>query len=597
MFMRSQVVARFVLACVATGLLPAASAPAHVAPSRDAETIAGPLGPGVFGDAAFRFTSQPRTATTAAAAEDVTPPDTTITSGPSGTTSDTTPTFEFTSTEANSTFECRIDGGSFARCSSPFTTGPLSDGAHAFEVRAIDTAGNVDPSPATRSFTVQSPPPDNDPPDTTITDGPSGTTNDTTPTFEFTSTEADSTFECRIDEGSYTPCTSPLTTETLDPGSHLFEVRAIDEAGNVDPTPAGREFVVAPPTPPDTTRPDTTITAGPSDTTDDTTPTFEFTSDEANSIFECRIDGGPFASCATPFTAASLSLGAHTFEVRAIDPSANIDPTPAGRSFTVASPAPPDTTITSGPSGTTTVTTPTFQFTSNEAGSTFECRIDGGPFTGCSAPLTTAFLAPGAHTFEVRAIDPAGNIDPTPARRVFTVQLPLPPPPATASCEGSPATIIGTHGIDVLKGTPGRDVIVGLGGDDRIDGRGGDDIICAGDGTDRLDGGAGDDVLAGGGENDELNGGSGTDLLVGDEGDDRLKGGSGGDDLDGGSGEDVILGGSGRDRIHGDPGSDSLQGGRGNDTLSGGPGDDRINGGSGEDSCRGGSGRDRTTNC
>ena len=113
---------------------------------------------------------------------DTTPPDTTITAGPSGPTNDSTPTFSFTATEAGSTFQCRVDAAAFASCSSPFTTGALSDGAHTFEVRATDASDNTDTSPASRSFTV-----DTTPPDTTITAGPSGPTNDSTPTFSFTS--------------------------------------------------------------------------------------------------------------------------------------------------------------------------------------------------------------------------------------------------------------------------------------------------------------------------------------------------------------------------------------------------------------------------
>ncbi len=85
---------------------------------------------------------------------DTSPPDTTITAGPTGTTNDSTPTFSFDSTETGSTFECRIDGDAFATCTSPHTTAALTDGAHTFEVRATDTAGNTDPTPASRDFTV-----------------------------------------------------------------------------------------------------------------------------------------------------------------------------------------------------------------------------------------------------------------------------------------------------------------------------------------------------------------------------------------------------------------------------------------------------------
>jgi hypothetical protein len=89
----------------------------------------------------------------------------------------------------------------------------------------------------------------------------------------------------------------------------------------------------------------------------------------------------------------------------------------------------PDTSITSGPAGPTTVTTPSFGFASDDATATFECRIDGADFAGCTSPLTTAPLALGAHTFSVRATDPYGHTDASPATRAFTVDKAKPPAP------------------------------------------------------------------------------------------------------------------------------------------------------------------------
>lgn len=83
----------------------------------------------------------------------------------------------------------------------------------------------------------------------------------------------------------------------------------------------------------------------------------------------------------------------------------------------------PQTTITAGPGegSTTTDSTPTFGFLSSEAGSGFECQIDGGAFSPCSSPRQIGPLGDGAHSFAARATDPSGNTDPTPARRNFTV--------------------------------------------------------------------------------------------------------------------------------------------------------------------------------
>ncbi len=166
-------------------------------------------------------------------------------------------------------------------------------------------------------------------PNTTITGGPSGLTNDPTPTFTLSSSKPGSKFACRLDSGRYWPCTSPKTTLRLADGPHAFRARATDAAGNTDPTPARRNFTV------DTTRPDTTITAGPSDPTNNPAPTFGFSSSEPGSSFECRADSQPYAPCSSPRTTPQLAAGSHTFNVRARDPAGNPDATPASWSFTV----------------------------------------------------------------------------------------------------------------------------------------------------------------------------------------------------------------------------------------------------------------------
>lgn len=173
---------------------------------------------------------------------DTTPPETVITSGPSDEVpvNDNTPTFGFFSpTDADAAFECRLDGGAWGGCSPPATLAPVADGQHLFEVRAIDGTGITDPTPAQRTFVI-----DTAPPDTTITSGPGTFTVDTTPAFAFASSEPGSSFECRMDAGAWAPCSSPHTSGQLKRGPHAFQARAIDPAGNVDPTPAVYRFTV-----------------------------------------------------------------------------------------------------------------------------------------------------------------------------------------------------------------------------------------------------------------------------------------------------------------------------------------------------------------
>jgi len=85
---------------------------------------------------------------------------------------------------------------------------------------------------------------------------------------------------------------------------------------------------------------------------------------------------------------------------------------------------PPDTTIQSGPSGVVSPQNVSFTFTATETGSSFECSIDGGTYSACSSPKSYPSLAVGPHTFRVRAVDAVGNQDGTPAVRSFEVAKP-----------------------------------------------------------------------------------------------------------------------------------------------------------------------------
>ena len=94
---------------------------------------------------------------------------------------------------------------------------------------------------------------------------------------------------------------------------------------------------------------------------------------------------------------------------------------------------PPETTITSGPTGTTTAITASLGFSASESGSSFQCRMDSGSFGACTSAQSYSGLALGAHTFEVKATDGAGNADLTPASRSWTVEASPPRPAAPAA--------------------------------------------------------------------------------------------------------------------------------------------------------------------
>lgn len=132
-----------------------------------------------------------------------------------------------------------------------------------------------------------------------------------------------------------------------------------------------------------------------------------------------HLDAVAFSPCTSPQAYNSLSEGPHTVAVRATDPTANVDPTPAAASFTVDTVA-PQTTIDSGPTGTIGDSTTTFGFSASEA-SGFECKLDSAPFAACTSPQQYTGLADGQHTFQLRATDAAGNVDRTGSSRTFAV--------------------------------------------------------------------------------------------------------------------------------------------------------------------------------
>jgi hypothetical protein len=123
-----------------------------------------------------------------------------------------------------------------------------------------------------------------------------------------------------------------------------------------------------------------------------------------------------------------LGDGTRNFKVRARDKATNADISPSSVTWTVDATG-PDTTITGGPSGPSHDVTPSFPFTSSEEGSTFECTVDGGAFTGCASPFAVPGLADGPHTVQVRSIDAVGNPDPEPASRTWTRDTVPPPKP------------------------------------------------------------------------------------------------------------------------------------------------------------------------
>jgi Tol biopolymer transport system component len=292
------------------------------------------------------------------------------------------------------------------------------------------SAGTGLGSPSTLTVTIT----DDDRIDTTITAGPGGPTNDTTPTFGFAADPAaGATFECAVDNAAFAVCTTPHTTAALADGAHTFRVRAVRPGGARDSSPATRTFFV------DTVAPTSQIQlssqdgakVGPGERYRGTVLLGRSTSDPAPSGgvagILCALDPPAAPQTSAAFSGAGCPLitstpGQHTVYVLAYDAAGNEQTAVTVQAFEIV--GAPDTTITAGPEGTVFERRPTFSFTSTVPGSTFRCRIDNIDLGTCTSPYRLAKeLAAQAHFFEVQAVSPEGAEDPTRARRDFTVAV------------------------------------------------------------------------------------------------------------------------------------------------------------------------------
>lgn len=371
-------------------------------------------------------------------------PNTTIVSKPANPTKSTAASFTYSATPATGAeFECRLDAASFSICSTSGVTyaGPLAEGGHSFEVRAVNSAG-TDPTPAAYTWTV-----DTTPPEAEIKTHPEDPSAGNSAAFTYGSSENGSTFQCSLEPAGepavFTSCAGSGKTypDAQHPapfadGEWTFAVRATDKAGNQG-TAAEFSWEVDNSLA-DETPPETTIVSKPPDPSDSSTASFTYESNELGSSFECALDGVPFSLCAaTGVTYTGLSNGPHSFQVRAVDQASNVDASPAGYSFEVVladaqfppalesptAPAPPQTFLSGHHPPKTHDRTPTFRFRSAGPGATFQCKLDSDPYKRCRSPFTTKTLSFGPHTLRVRAaVD--GVFDPTPSVLHFKVQRP-----------------------------------------------------------------------------------------------------------------------------------------------------------------------------
>jgi hypothetical protein len=361
----------------------------------------------------------------------------TLSSNPSDPAASSSAEFTWTGAEGGGTFECKLDGGSYSSCSSPKSYSSLAQGPQTFYVRQIDSAGNTG-SPATYSWTVDTVAPAAP----TITGSPDDPSGSNSAEFAWTGAEGGGTFECRLDGGSYSACSSPETYTSLSGGSHTFYVRQIDAAGNTSPDDTYTWSI-------DTGAPGApTFTTKPTDPSAVTTSVyFSWTGAEAGGTYECKFEGDyvgnepqEWGECTSPLEATELDpplFGTNTFYVRQIDESNNIG-TAASWTWTIDTGGPAAPTIDTKPSDPSASTSAAFTWTGAESGGTFQCRIDNGSWETCTSGKSYSGLDQGPHTFDVRQVDELNN-NGTPASYSWVVDTEAPQAPFIETKPSNPS--------------------------------------------------------------------------------------------------------------------------------------------------------------
>jgi Concanavalin A-like lectin/glucanases superfamily/Bacterial Ig-like domain len=340
--------------------------------------------------------------------------------------------------EAGATFTCRIDGSAFGDCESPVGYLNLTEGQHSFAVRAQDGVGNQGPA-TSYAWTIDLTPPGVP----SIDSHPPSPTDSSTATFAF-SGEAGASLSCRLDQGAFAACTSPRTYSGLADGTHAFEVKARDAAGNESAAASYGWLISAPPV--------VTLTQPANgSSTNDATPTFSGVGgtevgDDPHvtvKVFQGSSVDGPLVETLVTqvdFTGAysieaAPALPDGTYTARAEQSDAVGTGVSSANTFAVDASPPAVPSIDSHPPALSNTRSATFTF-SGEAGASFRCRLDGVAFAQCTSPVNYSGLADGPHSFDVTARDSAGN-ESTPASFGWTIDATAPAITLTSPANGS----------------------------------------------------------------------------------------------------------------------------------------------------------------
>jgi large repetitive protein len=311
-----------------------------------------------------------------------------------------------------------LNASSLGTSTSPFILSSLGEGPYSFSVQGIDSAGNASQTLA-YDFIV-----DLTAPILTVTsDGTSPTKLDHR-TFTLSTSET-TDLACNVDQGGFAPCTTPFNLSGLADGDHEIRIEATDLAGNK--SIANQVWTI------DTLAPLTTA----SHTQNNSSIALNLFSSESGGTFYCSMDGATLQVCSATPQFSGLSVGLHTFLAQAEDIAGNRDLTGAVLQFEVTPPVSTSIDSASPQAPITNQNEITFSFSANQAQVSYVCSLDGAPHSACQSGAHYTGLSSGAHTFNVRAIDRWGNVDPTGASHNWTIDSSVPATAISSTQNGS----------------------------------------------------------------------------------------------------------------------------------------------------------------
>ena len=348
-------------------------------------------------------------------------PSVAFTSTPAADSGDPDPVFEFTTDEAGNTVPlevtCVLDNDIRRPCESPYGLTDIDDGPHSLTVFAVDQYGRETSN--TYEWEVS-----RDGVLTNLVGTYPQFSDSADQDFEFDSNDPANTFECSLDGAAWSACTTPQSFTGLADGQHTFKVRAKNPANVVDETPASWSWKI------DTVAPDTTLDDFNRAITNQAI-TARPKSNEAVVQYVCSIDGGSFNPCSSPLTGPSLADGNHMLRVSAVDRAGNVDMTPAEQGWQLDTVA-PTSSITAGPAeGAHLNVSPAdleFEFAADDSAVSSQCSLDGESWRDCESATEQSYagLLDGDHTFKVRGVDAAGNVEVPGSQRSWTVDTAVP---------------------------------------------------------------------------------------------------------------------------------------------------------------------------